>query len=159
MGLISVKSARTGFPSTAPKSIGCSRKQSEIAGAETWSTRGFRTWGIAIPSPIPVDPSVSRASSTWSRNSRSISAGRRSTSTIARSAVCLSAPFTPWKTPPAWRATASVGSDPPFSSGTANVSGEIRIPRAVAHSSSSARLKRCWPWTSCTGISSRSIQR
>ena len=85
VGQTSENKARTGMPSKAPKSTGCSRKHRRSPGRHTCSTIGLRGWGIAIPSPIPVDCSASRARRTCRRNSRSTSSGRRITSTIERS--------------------------------------------------------------------------
>ena len=56
VGLMRVKRIPTGWPSKAPKSTCCSKKQTAIIGREMCKTIGLRTWGMAIPSPMPVDP-------------------------------------------------------------------------------------------------------
>ena len=63
-----------------------------------------------MPSPIPVDPSASRASSTESRNSRSTSSGSGIAATRLRSTAAASPPARSWTTPPASSASARDGS-------------------------------------------------
>ena len=83
VGLTMVKSVCTGRPSMASNSIGCSRKQRVIVGRGMCITIGLRTCGMAMPSPMPVEPSDSRAINTWNRNERSTSSGKGITSTTA----------------------------------------------------------------------------
>jgi len=62
-----VNNVWTGWPSSAPNSIACSRKQSVTIGREMCITIGLRTCGTAMPFPSAVEPSDSRAKSTWTR--------------------------------------------------------------------------------------------
>ncbi len=149
VGLIVENSTCTGRPSSAPKSMGVSRKQSVTSGAGTRSKIGLRGCGIATPSPTAVEPSASRASKTLCRKSGSTSAGSGMLSTRWRRTESLSLPGSPWTIPPASSAAPSVGMD----SAPAAAGSATGRPRAIAHSTSSSRLRKRRPATPWEGKS------
>ena len=90
----------------------------------------------------PVEPSDSRARRTWSRNSRSTSSGSRIRSTTDWSTADLSAPAMPVVDPACLQGLGQARQRSALALLRARGSRPRRHPLAVAHSRSSARLKR-----------------
>jgi len=76
LGARGQKMMRTGLPSMAWKSTGFSRKPRKTRGVWSSSTPGLRRWGKAMPSPMPVDWSCSRATRACRRKGRLTVSGR-----------------------------------------------------------------------------------
>ena len=77
VGLMAANRVWTGWPSTAPKSTGRSRKQSVTIGWGTWNTIGLRTCGRAIPPPTPVEAAFSREEQTQEQTAIEIGGERQ----------------------------------------------------------------------------------